>query len=400
MRNTVKVGNIEIGGGNKVVVQSMTDTQTADIRATADQILQLYNAGSKLVRITVNDQKAAQAVPYIRDIVQKEADVPLVGCFHYNGNILLRDNVACAEALDKYRINPGNVGFGQKRDKNFEEILSIAIKYQKPIRIGVNWGSLDQDLLAIMMDENSKLKEPLSSSDVMEEAIISSTLMSAKQAEEYGVGKDKIIISAKVSEVQPLIRIYKQLFDRSSYPLHLGLTEAGMGMSAIIQSTAALSILLQQGIGDTIRCSITPKPGSARTEEVMVCNQVLASLGMGAFAPKVVSCPGCGRTSGEFFRELSADVSDFIQNSLPELKKKYPGVENLNIAVMGCVVNGPGESKHADIGISLPGAGEDKSAPVFIDGERKYTLKGKDMSKQFIDILISYINERFGNQNN
>ncbi|MDZ5761769.1 4-hydroxy-3-methylbut-2-en-1-yl diphosphate synthase [Candidatus Cyrtobacter comes] len=396
MRYTVEVGNVKIGGANPVIVQSMTDTPTSDVKATARQILDLFFAGSKIVRVTVNDKEAAAAIPYIRDIVRKEADVPLVGCFHYNGNLLLRNNIDCAQVLDKYRINPGNVGFGTKRDRNFEEILEIAAQNEKPIRIGVNWGSLDQELLSKMMDDNAISKTPLSSSDVMEEAIVASTLISAQKAEEFGIKQNKIIVSAKVSEVQPLIRIYKKLFDKSLYPLHLGLTEAGMGLHAIIQSTAALSILLQQGIGDTIRCSITPKPGSARTEEVTVCNQVLASLGMGAFSPKVISCPGCGRTSGEFFRELSSDVSDFITNSLPALKKKYPGVENLNIAVMGCVVNGPGESKHADIGISLPGAGEDKAAPVFIDGQRKFTLKGKDLSKQFIKVLMSYIEERFG----
>lgn len=392
----VKVGNVTIGGDHPVIVQSMTNTDTADIHSTVKQIRELSDAGSEIVRLTVNNQASAAAVPYIKEnLLQQGYDVPIVGCFHYNGHRLLQEHPACAESLDKYRINPGNVGFGKKRDAQFEEFIEVAVKNDKPVRIGVNWGSLDQDLTTKLMDENSKRKNPKSSKDIMHEALITSALNSAKKAQEIGLNKDKIIVSCKTSKVPDLIQIYESLAAKCNYPLHLGLTEAGMGVKGIAASTAALSILLNKGIGDTIRVSLTPEPGASRTEEVRVCQEILQSLGLRYFNPQITACPGCGRTTSTVFQTLAKEIQQFLQKQMPVWKNKHPGVENLNIAVMGCIVNGPGESKHADIGISLPGTGESPAAPVFIDGEKRCTLRGNNISQEFMDIVTKYIENRF-----
>lgn len=393
----VKVGPVTVGGGAPVVVQSMTNTDTEDAQATYKQVKQLYQAGSEIVRITVNTEAAAEAVPKIRDMLMADGlDVPLAGCFHYNGHRLLTDVPACAEALAKYRINPGNVGFGKKRDSQFEMMIECAVKYDKPVRIGVNWGSLDQALSTRLMDENGKLAEPKSADEVMREALVQSAISSAQKAEEIGLGADKIILSAKVSRVQDLIAVYQEMAARCSYPLHLGLTEAGMGAKGIVASTAALSVLLQQGIGDTIRCSLTPRPHEPRTVEVEVCQQILQSMGLRSFLPQVSACPGCGRTTSTYFQMLAGKIQDYIKDQMPVWREKYPGVEVLNVAVMGCIVNGPGESKHADIGISLPGTGEAPVAPVFIDGKKTHTLRGEHIAEEFQALLDEYVANRFG----
>lgn len=397
MTRAVTVAGVQIGGGAPVVVQSMTNTDTADIDGTIKQVAALAQAGSELVRITVDRDEAAKAVPYIRDGLERlNVKVPLVGDFHYIGHTLLKDNPDMAAALDKYRINPGNVGFKAKRDKQFSEMIEMAMTYQKPIRIGVNWGSLDQDLLTRLMDENAARTDPIDARAVMHEAIVQSALLSAERAEELGLGADKIILSAKVSAVQDLISVYRMLSKRSSYALHLGLTEAGMGSKGIVASTAALSVLLQEGIGDTIRISLTPEPGGARTTEVKVGQEILQSMGLRNFVPVVTACPGCGRTTSTVFQELAQSIQNHIQDSMPQWRDKYPGVEALNFAVMGCIVNGPGESKHADIGISLPGTGETPAAPVFIDGEKAMTLRGENIAGEFQQIVQDYIERRFG----
>ena len=392
----VEVAGIKIGGGAPVVVQSMTNTETKDYQATATQILELAEAGSEIVRITVNNNEAAQAVPKIKELVEKKSKVPLVGCFHYNGHQLLKDFPECAIALDKYRINPGNVGFGAKRDVQFEMMIEAALKYNKPIRIGVNWGSLDQDLATKLMDDNANLPQPKSADEMMLEAIIQSTLISAKKAEDIGLPANKIVLSAKVSRVQELVKVYRELAKRSNYALHLGLTEAGIGLKGIVAISSALSILLQEGIGDTIRASLTPRPDESRTQEVILCCEILQALGLKAFNPQVSACPGCGRTSSTYFQKLADDIQNFLQSIMPQWRQQYPGVENLKIAVMGCIVNGPGESKHADIGISLPGSGESPVAPVFIDGEKKYTLRGDNITEEFKKILLAYVDKKFG----
>lgn len=393
----VLVGGVEVGGTAPVVVQSMTNTDTADIQSTTSQVIALAKAGSELVRITVDRDEAAAAVPHIRDaILAQGVDVPLVGDFHYIGHKLLADHPACAEALAKYRINPGNVGFKNKRDPQFSAIIETALKFSKPVRIGVNWGSLDQELLTHLMDENAKATNPIDAQLVLHEAMVQSALLSAARAEELGLGADKIILSAKVSAVQDLIAVYTMLAKRSSYALHLGLTEAGMGSKGIVSSSAAMSILLQQGIGDTIRVSLTPEPGGDRTLEVRVAQDILQSLGLRTFAPEVAACPGCGRTTSTVFQELAQDIEEHLRISMPEWKTRYPGIETLNVAVMGCIVNGPGESKHADIGISLPGTGEQPAAPVFIDGKKAMTLRGANIANEFKDIVADYIERRFG----
>lgn len=398
MRNSfaVHVGNIAIGGKNPVVVQSMTDTATADVENTVLQIQALYRAGSELVRITVNDEPAAQAVPIIKKQLQQQgSDVPLVGDFHYNGHRLLTNFPDCAKALDKYRINPGNVGFGNKKDPQFAAIINQAIKYNKPIRIGVNWGSLDQAMLAKLMDENRALSKPLSSRKVMHKALIASALESAYYAEKLGLKEDKIIISCKVSEVNDLITVYQQLAEVSPYPLHLGLTEAGMGIKGIVASSVSLGILLHQGIGDTIRVSLTPAPNQPRTDEVKVCREILQSMGLRAFTPSVSSCPGCGRTTSSFFRELAAKIEAKLSENMHTWRQQYQGVENMKVAVMGCIVNGPGESKHANIGISLPGTGESPIAPVFIDGKKTHTLRGDTIAEDFMAIITQYVKNSY-----
>lgn len=392
----VDVGNVSIGANNPVVVQSMTNTDTADIQTTAEQVLELYKSGSQIVRITVNNNEAAQAVPYIKEMLEKQGyNVPLVGCFHYNGHQLLADFPECAKALDKYRINPGNVGFGNKRDKQFEMIIETAIKYDKPVRIGVNWGSLDQTLLTELMDRNAGSSTPISANDVLRNALVQSTILSAQHAEKCGLSENKIILSAKTSKVQDLVAVYRAMSKASRYPLHLGLTEAGMGTKGLVATTAALAILLQEGIGNTIRASLTPAPGEARTKEVELCQQILQSLELQSFTPQISACPGCGRTTSTYFQQLASDIQEFISESISTWKKKYPGVEELNIAVMGCIVNGPGESKHADIGISLPGTGESPVAPVFIDGQKSITLRGDNISSEFKQIIEAYIVKRF-----
>lgn len=395
--HAVKVGNITVGGGAPTVVQSMTDTDTADAIKTAEQIIRLARAGSEIVRITVNNEAAAEAVPQIKEILNQKGygHVPIVGDFHYNGHRLLEAYPECAKALDKYRINPGNVGFGDKQDPQFKQIIEKAIEYNKPVRIGVNWGSMDQALAQTLMDENAKLSNPKDSDEVLREALIISALTSAQKAEEYGLPADRIIISCKISKVQDLIAVYRELSRRSKYALHLGLTEAGMGSKGIVASSAALSVILQEGIGDTIRISLTPEPGADREKEVIVAQQLLQTMGFRSFTPMVTSCPGCGRTTSSYFRELADKIQSYIQVQMPEWKKMYPGVENLNIAVMGCIVNGPGESKHADIGISLPGSGESPSAPVFIDGEKAHTLRGDKIAEEFQEIMCNYIHNRF-----
>ncbi len=393
----VDVGGVTVGGDAPIAVQSMTNTDTADIEATTAQVAALARAGSELVRITVDRDEAAKAVPHIRDrLAAMNVDVPLVGDFHYIGHTLLAENPACAEALAKYRINPGNVGFKDKRDKQFGAIIEMAMRYDKPVRIGVNWGSLDQALLTKLMDENQAAGSPMSAAEVTREAIIQSALLSAEYAESLGFGRDKIILSAKVSAVQDLIAVYTGLATRSDHALHLGLTEAGMGSKGIVASTAALSVLLQQGIGDTIRISLTPEPGGDRRQEVKVAQEILQTMGIRAFVPVVAACPGCGRTTSTVFQELARDIQSHISEAMPVWKEKYPGVETLTLAVMGCIVNGPGESKHADIGISLPGTGESPAAPVFIDGKKAMTLRGPTLAADFRAIVEDYIERRFG----
>jgi len=393
----VDVGGVMVGGGTPIVVQSMTNTDTADVEATARQVAALARAGSELVRITVDRDEAAAAVPRIKErLAQFGVSVPLIGDFHYIGHKLLADHPACAEALDKYRINPGNVGFRNKRDLQFSQIIEIALKYGKPVRIGANWGSLDQELLTRLMDENAKSEKPHDARDVTHEAMVQSALLSAERAEEIGLPHNRIILSAKVSAVQDLISVYRELARRSDYALHLGLTEAGMGSKGIVASCAAIGVLLQQGIGDTIRISLTPEPNGDRTLEVQVAQELLQTMGLRTFMPLVAACPGCGRTTSTVFQELGADIQGFIRDSMPEWKTRYPGVETLTVAVMGCIVNGPGESKHADIGISLPGTGEQPTAPVFIDGKKAATLRGPRLTADFKQMVTDYIARRFG----
>ena len=392
----VRIGRVIVGSDAPVVVQSMTNTDTADVLGTAMQIAELARAGSELVRITVNNEAAAKAVPHIRDrLLALNMDVPLVGDFHYNGHKLLSDHPACAEALAKLRINPGNVGAGTKRDPQFAAIVEIACRYDKPVRIGVNWGSLDQSVLARIMDENAGRAEPRDAGAVMREALVVSALESAAKAEEYGLGGDRIILSAKVSSVQDLIAVYRDLAQRCDYPLHLGLTEAGMGSKGIVASTAALSVLLQEGIGDTIRISLTPEPDGSRTQEVVVAQEILQTMGLRAFTPMVTACPGCGRTTSTFFQELASGIQTYVREQMPVWREQYDGVENMTLAVMGCVVNGPGESKHANIGISLPGTGESPAAPVFVDGEKTVTLRGDNIAAEFKAIVDDYVSTRY-----
>jgi (E)-4-hydroxy-3-methylbut-2-enyl-diphosphate synthase len=394
----VDVGGIQIGGGAPIVVQSMTNTDTADIDATVQQCFELWKAGSELVRITVNNKEAAKAVPVIRDkLIALGWDNPaLVGDFHYIGHTLLTEFTECAQALAKYRINPGNVGFGKKHDINFATMISVAIKHGKPVRIGVNWGSLDQSLVVALMDENAKLAQPKSTEEITREALIISALTSAEKAIELGMKPNKIILACKVSRVQDLVKLYTELARRCDYALHLGLTEAGMGSKGIAATSAAFAILLQQGIGDTIRASLTPEPGGDRRLEVQLCQEILQSLDLRAFSPMVTACPGCGRTTSQVFQKLAQSIQGFIREQMPTWKDSYPGVENLKIAVMGCVVNGPGESKHSDIGISLPGTGEAPAAPVFVDGQKFKILRGDKIVEEFQQIVLSYIENRFG----
>ncbi len=393
----VRVGHVQVGGGAPVVVQSMTNTDTADVEGTARQVAALAAAGSEIVRITVDRDEAAAAVPHIKErLLKTGVNVPIVGDFHYIGHKLLADHPACAEALDKYRINPGNVGFKEKKDRQFGAIVETAIRHGKPVRIGANWGSLDQELLTHLMDQNAKKPNPIDARSVTREAMVQSALLSAKRAEEIGLPKNRIILSAKVSAVQDLIAVYMDLAKRSDYAIHLGLTEAGMGSKGIVASSAALGILLQQGIGDTIRVSLTPEPGGDRTVEVKVAQEILQTMGFRVFVPLVAACPGCGRTTSTTFQELAGDIQKFIRDSMPAWKTRYPGVETLNVAVMGCIVNGPGESKHADIGISLPGTGETPTAPVFIDGKKAATLRGPTLAADFKTMVVDYIERRFG----
>lgn len=388
---------VTVGGSAPVRVQSMTNTDTADAVATAIQVKELAQAGSELVRITVNNDEAAQAVPYIREQLDRMGvHVPLIGDFHYNGHKLLTDHPACAEALSKYRINPGNVGRGDKGDRQFAQMIEVALRHRKPVRIGVNWGSLDQDLLARLMDENAQRAVPWDVKQVMYEALITSALDSSAKAEAMGMPREDIVLSCKVSGVQDLIAVYQALAQRCDNPLHLGLTEAGMGTKGTVASAAALSVLLQQGIGDTIRVSLTPQPGEARTQEVVVASEILQALGLRAFVPSVTACPGCGRTTSTTFQDLAKQIDDYLRASMPGWRSQYPGVENLKVAVMGCIVNGPGESKHADIGISLPGTGEAPAAPVYIDGEKALTLRGEGIASEFQTIVESYIRRRYG----
>jgi len=392
----VRVGNVLVGGHAPIVVQSMTNTDTADVDKTVAQISALANAGSEIVRITVNNKDAAQAVPKIYELLnQANIGVPIVGDFHFNGGRLLNKYTECAQALDKYRINPGNVGRGDLHDKQFSEIIELACKYDKPVRIGVNWGSLDQDLLARKLDDNSASTQPKSLQEVMHDALIASALESAKLAENIGLAHNKIILSCKLSEVQALIRVYRDLAKQCDYALHLGLTEAGMGSKGIVASTAALSVLLQEGIGDTIRISLTPEPGGDRTQEVLVAQLILQMLELRSFTPQVTSCPGCGRTTSEYFQHLAADIENYLKTQMQVWKQQYSGVEEMKVAVMGCVVNGPGESKHANIGISLPGTGEAPIAPVYVDGNKLTTLKGKHIADEFKSILQKYVAERY-----
>ncbi len=395
----VRVGSVTIGGDAPVVVQSMTNTDTADVQATVRQVQQLAAAGSELVRITVNTEQAAAAVPKIRERLDVlGCQVPLVGDFHYIGHRLLDKHPACAEALAKYRINPGNVGFGRKREDQFSSMIEAALKYGKPVRIGVNWGSLDQDLVVRMMDENARLPEPREAEEVMEEALIVSALENAQRAEALGLPADRIVISCKVSGVQKLIAVYRELARRCEYALHLGLTEAGMGSKGIVASTAAMAVLLQEGIGDTIRVSLTPEPGGERTQEVVVAQEILQTMGIRHFTPMVTACPGCGRTTSSYFQELADRIQSYVRSQMPSWRERYPGVEEMSLAVMGCVVNGPGESKHADIGISLPGTGEAPVAPVFIDGEKRMTLRGDHIAEEFQAIVEEYVERRYGKQ--
>src|SRR6187551_2718879 len=393
----VMVGNVAVGGGAPIVVQSMTNTDTADIDGTIAQVAALSRAGSEMVRITVDREEAAAAVPHIRDGLRKRGiTTPLIGDFHYIGHKLLAEYPACAEALDKYRINPGNVGFKEKKDRQFGAIVETAIKHGKPVRIGANWGSLDQELLTRLMDENARSSSPRDAREVTHEAMVQSALLSAARAQEIGLPKNRIILSAKVSAVQDLIAVYAELARRCDYAMHLGLTEAGMGSKGIVASSAAMGVLLQQGIGDTIRVSLTPEPNGDRTLEVQVAQELLQTMGLRTFVPLVAACPGCGRTTSTTFQELASEIQGFIRESMPEWKKRYPGVETLNVAVMGCIVNGPGESKHADIGISLPGTGEQPTAPVFIDGKKAATLRGATLTTDFKQMVVDYIERRWG----
>ncbi len=393
---TTRVGQVRVGSDAPVVVQSMTNTDTADVEATAAQIAELARAGSELVRVTVNNDAAAAAVPKIAEQLDRRGvSVPIIGDFHYNGHILLKKYPECARTLAKYRINPGNVSVGRRDDENFRTMIEVAIENQRPVRIGVNWGSLDQALLTRMMDENSRRAEPLSARDVTMEAMVESALRSAERAEQYGLGHDQIILSAKVSGVQDLIDVYRKLAVRCDYPLHLGLTEAGMGSKGIVASTAALAVLLQEGIWDTIRVSLTPAPNGDRAEEVRVAQQILQSLGIRSFLPQVTACPGCGRTTSTFFQEMAAQIQSYIHRQMPEWKQRYEGVEELKLAVMGCVVNGPGESKHANIGISLPGTFEEPKAPVYVDGRLFTTLRGEGIVREFIAILDEYVDSHY-----
>jgi (E)-4-hydroxy-3-methylbut-2-enyl-diphosphate synthase len=397
LTRAVAVDKVQIGGGAPVVVQSMTNTDTADVAGTVKQVAELWRAGSELVRITVNNPESAAAVPRIREkLDMMSVPVPLVGDFHYNGHQLLADEPACAEALAKYRINPGNVGFGRKKDLQFGAIVEMAIRHHKPVRIGVNWGSLDQSLAARLMDENAARAEPWDAARVLREALVVSALESAEKAVEIGLARDRIILSAKVSGVQELIAVYRDLATRADFPLHLGLTEAGMGSKGIVASSAALAVLMQEGIGDTIRISLTPEPGAPRTLEVVVAQELLQTMGLRAFTPLVTACPGCGRTTSEFFQVLAQRVQAHVRGQMPVWKLKYPGVENLSLAVMGCVVNGPGESRHADIGISLPGTGEAPTAPVFIDGQKAMTLRGDNIAEDFVAVIDDYVQRRYG----
>ncbi len=394
--HSVQIGKVLIGSQHPIVVQSMTNTDTADIDASVKQISQLWRAGSELVRVTVNNPESAAAVPRIRDkLLMMNIDVPIIGDFHYNGHQLLADEPACAEALAKYRINPGNVGFGRKKDTQFAAIIEMALRYQKPVRIGVNWGSLDQSLATLLMDENAQRAEPWDAPRVLREALVRSAIDSAEKAVEIGMARDRIILSAKVSGVQELVAVYRDLSLRSDFPLHLGLTEAGMGSKGITASAAALAILMQEGIGDTIRISLTPEPGGARTQEVIVAQELLQTMGLRAFTPLVTACPGCGRTTSEFFQELAKTVQEHVRNKMPEWKITNPGAENLTLAVMGCIVNGPGESRHANIGISLPGTGESPAAPVFIDGEKAVTLRGDNIAQEFVALIDDYVAKKF-----
>ncbi|MBL3527720.1 MAG: flavodoxin-dependent (E)-4-hydroxy-3-methylbut-2-enyl-diphosphate synthase [gamma proteobacterium endosymbiont of Lamellibrachia anaximandri] len=393
----VPVDRILIGGDAPVVVQSMTNTDTADVDATVRQVAELARAGSELVRITVNNEAAAKAVPSIREALDKQGlSVPLIGDFHFNGHRLLADFPECAQALGKYRINPGNVGSGEKRDSQYATMIETACRYDKPVRIGVNWGSLDKGLVASMMDENARAADPLDAGEMTHEIMVKSALDSACRAEELGLARERIVLSCKMSGVQDLIAVYRKLAARSDYALHLGLTEAGMGSKGIVASTAALAVLLQEGIGDTIRISLTPEPGGARTQEVVVAQELLQSMGLRAFAPMVVACPGCGRTTSTLFQQLAMDVQSHLREQMPVWRRQYPGAEEMSVAVMGCVVNGPGESKQANIGISLPGTGESPSAPVFVDGEKVATLKGDDIAVQFMGIVDGYVKDRYG----
>lgn len=397
---TVKVSwadnHIQVGGGAPIVVQSMTNTDTEQAIATAIQVKELAQAGSELVRITVNTPAAAKEVPLIREQLDRmNINVPLVGDFHYNGHKLLTDYPECAQALSKYRINPGNMGGGKRRDDNFAQMIEVACKHNKPVRIGVNWGSLDHELMAKMMDQNAQRSQPWEAQAVMREALVVSAISNAQRAEQLGLPRDAIILSCKVSHVQDLITVYQDLSARCDYPLHLGLTEAGMGSKGIVASTAALSVLLQQGIGDTIRISLTPEPGGDRRQEVVVAQEILQTMGLRAFTPMVVACPGCGRTSSTVFQELASDIQGYLREQMPIWRDQYPGVETMNVAVMGCVVNGPGESRHADIGISLPGTGETPAAPVYVDGERVVTLKGATIAQEFQQIVLDYVQKRY-----
>jgi (E)-4-hydroxy-3-methylbut-2-enyl-diphosphate synthase len=393
---TVDVGGVKVGGDHPIVVQSMTNTDTTDTAATVNQVMQLAQAGSEVVRITVNTEEAARAVPKIVETLHTfGCRVPIVGDFHYNGHILLKKYPECAKTLSKFRINPGNVNIGRKNDDNFRTMIECAIEYGKPVRIGVNWGSLDGALLTRLMDENASRPDPLDASAVMKQAIVISALESARMAESYGLGRDKIILSAKVSNVQDLVDVYRDLAAQCDYPLHLGLTEAGMGSKGIVATTAALSILLQEGIGDTIRASLTPAPNGDRTEEVIVSQQILQALGIRNFTPQVTACPGCGRTTSTFFQEMAQEIQTYLRDQMPVWKAKYPGVEEMKVAVMGCIVNGPGESKHANIGISLPGTFEEPKAPVYVDGKLVKTLKGERIVAEFIEMLNDYVERRY-----
>jgi (E)-4-hydroxy-3-methylbut-2-enyl-diphosphate synthase len=393
----VNVGGVNVGGDNSIVVQSMTNTDTADVASTVAQVAALHAAGSEIVRVTVDTREAAAAVPEIVTRLRAQGvAVPIVGDFHYNGHTLLTDFPECARALAKYRINPGNVGFGKKHDANFKAIVDLAVAHEKPVRIGVNWGSLDQSMLARMMDENAKRERPLSARDVMIEAMCASALESARLAEEIGLPHDRIVISTKVSEVQDLVDVYRAIAARCDYPLHLGLTEAGMGSKGIVASSIAIGLLLQEGIGDTIRVSLTPTPGGDRTEEVRVAQQILQTMGIRSFTPLVTACPGCGRTTSTLFQEMAQDIQAYLRNQMPAWKTTHPGVEEMKVAVMGCIVNGPGESKHANIGISLPGTGEEPRAPVFVDGVKVATFEGASIVPDFIALLNRYVDDKFG----